>query len=120
MTTARVLGSPKSPSKHTGHLPQTPAHQDRVPCREDRLEKRRQEGLIHRSHSQTVFSLDLDLRPCLDSPASKLKAKAVSGHDPVNPGEGRPYLTFLLTSRGSELTGQTSSQGTGSRKGEEC
>lgn len=82
------------------------------PYRQGRLEKRIQEGPIHRSHSETVFSLDFDLRPCLDSPASRPRSETVSGHGPVKSGEGRPYLGLLLTSRGFGLTGQTSSQGT--------
>lgn len=134
-----MLGAPKSPSKHTDHLPQTPiAPSLRLqtplrsvfpisapiswfcllttkigyPCREDRLEKSRQESHVHRRHCKTVFSFNLDLRPYLDSPVSKLGSEAVSGHDAVKSGEGKPYLGLLLTSRDSWLTGQASNTGT--------
>lgn len=69
-----------------------------------------------RSHCKTIFPLDLDLRPCLDSSASRLRSEAVSGHGPLKPGEKRPQLGDLLTSRCSGLTEQSSGQGKDGRR----
>lgn len=83
------------------------------PCRERTLEKRRQEGSMHRSHSKTIFFPDLNLRPCLDSSASRLRSEAISRHSPHSMGKERKVLPGLLQYKYSGLCGQASSQGKG-------
>lgn len=56
-----------------------------------------------RSRCKIVFPLDLDLRPCLDSPSSRLRSEAVSGYGSLKSGEKMSHMGALLT-RG-RLTG---------------
>ena len=50
-----------------------------------------------RSRCKIVFPLDLDLRPCLDSPASRLRSEAISGHGSLKSGEKMSHLGAFLT-----------------------
>lgn len=50
-----------------------------------------------RSPCKIVFPLDLDLRPCLDSPSSRLRSEAVSGYGSLKSGEKMSHMGALLT-----------------------